>query len=190
MDDHELFSDSEERPRIKVTDRRKFAADGTPRSGEPPDADTADNATDAASAADAADVKGAAHLEFDASAPAAAAGNEEIVAGTDTPPAAEPGEDKPHITAPQPDIADLPRDFSTFVERMYLETMLYLGALPDPRSGQVMEDIELAQYKIDVLSMIQAKTQGNLTDDEKQQLDEALYQLRTVYLQTMKAADS
>ena len=73
---------------------------------------------------------------------------------------------------------------------MYLEAMLYLGALPDPRSGEVMEDVELARYKIDLLAMIQEKTQGNLSDDEKQQLEKVLYQLRTVYVQKTQAADS
>ena len=175
MDD-DLLSDSEKRPRIKITDRRTFAADGTLRSDEPADA------------GDAADVKDAAHHEF--AAPAPAAGDQENVAGTAAPPPAQPADDEPRVAAPQPGLADLPRDFSAFVEGMYLEAMLYLGAMPDPRSGQVKEDIELARYKIDLLSMIQTKTQGNLTDDEKQQLDEVLYQLRTLYMQTKKADDS
>ena len=66
--------------------------------------------------------------------------------------------------------------------------MLYMGAIADPRTGQTIEDIDLAKYKIDVLIMLQEKTEGNLTDDEQRQLEEVLYQLRMLYLQKSKAA--
>ena len=95
------------------------------------------------------------------------------------------GDDSP-IVGPQPSIADLPRDFAALVEGLYFEAMLYLGAIPDPRTGQAMDDPELAKYKIDLLSMLQAKTEGNLAPEEKQQLEEALYQLRMAYLQKTK----
>ena len=206
MDDERL-NDSEQRPRIKITDRRKFTADGTPRSSEPADPDPVDDrpagdvpASDGPAGDgragdpdpdptdDPSDAEGAAHLEVDGPAPAT--GNQEEVAGTDPLPRVEPRHHEPSSTAPQSSIAELPRDFSAFVEGMYLEAMLYLGALPDPRSGEVMEDVELARYKIDLLAMIQEKTQGNLSDDEKQQLEGVLYQLRTVYVQKTQAADS
>ena len=66
---------------------------------------------------------------------------------------------------------------------MYLEAMLYLGAMPHPHTGEVVQDIELARYKIDLLAMIAEKTEGNLTDDEKRQLEEIIYQLRMVFVQ-------
>ncbi len=217
MDDDERLNDSEQRPRFKVTDRRKFAADGTPRSSEPAGAEPTEDRPAADGPAgdgpagdspagdspaddspaddpnpdptdDPTDAAGAARLEV--GGPAPAAGNPENLAGTDPTPAVEPRQQEPPSAAPQSSIADLPRDFSAFVEGMYLEAMLYLGALPDPRSGDVMEDVELARYKIDLLAMIQEKTQGNLSDDEKQQLEEVLYQLRTVYVQKTQTADS
>jgi len=172
MDDDKRLKDSEKRPRLKVTDRRKFTADGTPRNSEPADAPTP------------------APTPAPLPTPAPATGNQETIAGTHTPPPVEPGTDEPRDAAPQSSVADLPRDFSAFVEGMHLEAMLYLGALPDPRSGEVTEDVELARYKIDLLAMIQEKTQGNLSDDEKQQLEGVLYQLRTVYVQKTQAADS
>jgi len=176
MDDDDRLNDSEERPRIKVTDRRKFTADGTPRNSEPADAPTP------------APLPTPAPTPLPTPAPAT--GNQETIAGTDSPPPVEPGTDEPGDAAPQSSVGDLPRDFSAFVEGMYLEAMLYLGALPDPRSGEVTEDVELARYKIDLLAMIQEKTQGNLSDDEKRQLEGVLYQLRTVYVQKTQAADS
>ena len=71
---------------------------------------------------------------------------------------------------------------------MYLEAMLYMGAIADPRTGEIVEDPELAKYKIDLLTMLQQKTEGNLTADEKGRLDETLYQLRMLFLQKTKAA--
>ena len=101
--------------------------------------------------------------------------------------AASPADAAPRIGTPEASIADLPRDFSAFVEGMYFEAMLYMGAIPDPRSGETIEDTELAKYKIDLLAMLQKKTDGNLTPEEKQQLEEVLYQLRMVYVQKTQA---
>ena len=70
---------------------------------------------------------------------------------------------------------------------MYFEAMLHMGAIPDPRSGETIEDTELAKYKIDLLGMLQQKTEGNLTPEEKKKLDEVLYQLRMLYLQKTQA---
>jgi len=97
-------------------------------------------------------------------------------------------DDDPRIAGPEPGFSQLPRDFTAFVESMYLEAMLYMGAIADPRTGETIEDVELAKYKIDLLIMLQEKTEGNLTTEEKQQFDDALYQLRMLYLQKTKTA--
>ena len=70
---------------------------------------------------------------------------------------------------------------------MYLEAMLYLGAIPDPRTGEMLEDLELAEYKIDLLGMLQSKTEGNLDADEKERVVAVLYQLRMIYLEKTKS---
>ena len=184
MDDDKLFEEEAERPRIKITDRRKFAADGTPLE---PDAVTPPTGTDTESAAPP--------TSTDAESAALATGADtESVAEPDaiddpTPPSdvASPSGGAPRIATPQASVADLPRDFSAFVQGMYLEAMLYMGAIPDPRSGETVEDTEMAKYKIDLLGMLQEKTDGNLTPEEKQQLEEVLYQLRMIYLQKTQA---
>ena len=186
MDDDKLFEndpdDEREKPRIKVTDRRQFDREGNPKEpgAETPDAEEPVPA--AAEEADLADPAGApeARSVEGPSGTADAAGSNSAAAA---------GRDDPRIVAPAPSMADLPRDFSAFVETLYLEAMLYLGAIADPRSGEVIEDIELAKYKIDLLAMLQGKTEGNLTVDEKQQLEEVLYQLRMIYLQKTNAVN-
>ncbi|MCH7825666.1 MAG: DUF1844 domain-containing protein [Acidobacteria bacterium] len=195
MDDQKLFEDEAERPRLKVTDHRKFATDGTllepdtatPPTGTDPDTATSPTGTDPESAAPptGADTQSAAPATgTDTESAAEPDAIDDPTAPSD---AASPSGGVPRTATPQASIADLPRDFSAFVESMHLEAMLYLGAIPDPRSGETIEDTELAKYKIDLLGMLQEKTDGNLTPEEKQQLDEVLYQLRMVYLQKTQA---
>ena len=44
----------------------------------------------------------------------------------------------------------------------------------------------MARYKIDLLAMLQEKTEGNRTPEESKLLDDVLYQLRMLYLQKSK----
>ena len=189
MDDDKLFEDETERPRIKVTDRRKFAADGTPLDTATNEADRGNDEVREATA-DAAEPTEA---STEAAGADRAAGTEDDGQDGDETNTEEPAvslEEPPRIAAPQSSIEDLPRDFSAFVEGMYLEAMLYMGAIPDPRSGETIEDAELAKYKIDLLGMLQEKTDGNLAPEEKQQLEETLYQLRMIFVQKTQAIDS
>jgi len=195
MDDDKLFEEETERPRFKVTDRRKFAADGTPLEPDlgtsPTDADSESAEPPAGPEAESAAPPTSADTE---SAPPATGDDQGSTADPDTSddpaPTSDgtiPSAEAPRIATPEGSIAELPRDFSAFVEGMYLEAMLHMGAIPDPRSGETIEDTELAKYKIDLLGMLQQKTEGNLTPEEKKQLDEVLYQLRMLYLQKTQA---
>lgn len=84
---------------------------------------------------------------------------------------------------------ELPRDFAAFIESQYYEGLLFLGAMRHPATGQVVEDLDMARYKIDVLGMMQDKTEGNRTPEESQLLDDVLYQLRMAYLQKRKVTN-
>ena len=192
MDDERLFDseDEGERPRIKVTDRRQFDREGKPKSAAPEEPTVAEQAETEGRGAKPEETAGptgspAAGGEASAAAEGDAGATRDIAAGEPPDTAADQG--SPRIATPMPSLADLPRDFSAFVEGMYLEAMLYLGAIADPRTGETIEDPELAKYKIDLLAMLQDKTEGNLDVEEKQQLEEALYQLRMIYLQKTQA---
>ena len=161
-------SEDDSGQRIKVTDRRHFDREGNLKADVPQD--------NAAKTEEGTQVTEPVETERPA---------EDDEAASEAPATATGGE--PRVVRPEgQSLADLPRDFSSFVEGLYLEAMLYLGALADPHSGELIEDLELAQYKIDILGMVQEKTEGNLTQEEKQQLDEILYQLRMVFLQKTK----
>jgi hypothetical protein len=80
-------------------------------------------------------------------------------------------------------------DFASHVATLASQALFALGAVPDPQTGKRYLDIELAKYYIDTLKMLESKTAGNLTGEEKAQLDSALYQLRSAYIQAASAGN-
>jgi len=72
--------------------------------------------------------------------------------------------------------------FSTLVTTTASQTLFALGVAPDPQTQKPHADLELARYHIDTLKVLDEKTAGNLTDEEKALLDSTLYELRTHYM--------
>jgi hypothetical protein len=84
-----------------------------------------------------------------------------------------------------------PLDFSTFVFSMGATALMALGEahLPGLPSGQGSErPVDLAQARelIDLLGLLEAKTKGNLTPEESEQLQQTLYNLRIKFVQASK----
>lgn len=73
-------------------------------------------------------------------------------------------------------------DFASFIMSLAASAMAYLGEVTDPSTGERMENLEGAQQMIDILTLLQTKTAGNLEPDEKQLLESLLYELRMKYL--------
>jgi hypothetical protein len=74
-------------------------------------------------------------------------------------------------------------DFITFVMSLHRSAACHLGQTPNPETRVCQEDLPLAQQTIDILAMLQTKTQGNLTGEEERILGELLYDLRMAYVQ-------
>lgn len=73
-------------------------------------------------------------------------------------------------------------DFSTFVLSLNSSVLVQLGLLEDPVGGQKTKNILMAKQTIDLLAMLEEKTQGNLTSDEANILKNILYELRILYI--------
>ena len=71
-----------------------------------------------------------------------------------------------------------PASFQFLVSSIATQVMFAMGQIPDPNSGQAMVDLELAKHHIDMLSILDEKTKGNLSTEEGNMLTEALHQLR------------
>ena len=76
-----------------------------------------------------------------------------------------------------------PASFSTLVTSLATQVFMSLGGVEDPRTKRRLVDLALARHHIDTLSVLEEKTKGNLTDDEKKLLDRALYETRMQYVQ-------
>jgi hypothetical protein len=80
--------------------------------------------------------------------------------------------------------AQLPEvTFSTFVLSLSSSALLHLGEIPEPSTAAKNEDLPLAKQTIDILGMLEEKTKGNLTGDERNLLSNILYDLRMRYIQ-------
>ena len=64
---------------------------------------------------------------------------------------------------------------------------MYLGAFPDPQTGQAMVALDVAKLNIDLLAVLQEKTRGNLAEDEQERLDGTVSELRVQFVEVAKA---
>jgi len=85
--------------------------------------------------------------------------------------------------AEQPEANALPKlDFSTFVMSLSSSAMMHLGEIPEPESGVQQENLPMAKQTIDLLSLLEEKTTGNLSADENRLLKDILFELRMKYV--------
>jgi len=77
--------------------------------------------------------------------------------------------------------------FEDLIRLLATQALMYLGAFPDPQTGQAMLAPDLAKLHIDMLGVVQEKTKGNLSEDEKSVLDGTLHELRLQFAEIMKA---
>lgn len=78
--------------------------------------------------------------------------------------------------------------FLQLVHGFVIQTMMQLGHMENPMTGEKTVDLTQARYSIDILGMLQEKTKGNLSEDEEQYLKTALTNLRMAYVETAKGA--
>jgi hypothetical protein len=75
-----------------------------------------------------------------------------------------------------------PVEFSAFILSLAHAAMMHLGHIPDPQTGQIVLDLELARHTIDTIGMLKDKTAGTLTQDESRLMESALSELRMAYV--------
>ena len=172
---------SDEQPTFKVTDRRLFNADGSPRDLPPEERPEPKPETITATAATAA---AGAQTEAAASAPTEAA--------TASPPPAEAsretvGEAEEEFTEEELADARDPAGFLSFIMSIASNAASALGMMEHPVTHSREVDVELGKHWIDVLGMLQKKTAGNLTAKERQMLEGLLADLRMQYVSLINA---
>ena len=77
--------------------------------------------------------------------------------------------------------------FTAFVISLASTAAIHFGDLPDPSGMKSEPNLEGAAQMIEILSLLDLKTKGNLTAEERQVLEQVLFELR---LRFVKASDS
>lgn len=172
---------SEEKSEFKVTDRRLFNADGTPR----------EVAREEDAPAPAVASEPAASQEAAAPAPAEEprAAEAETTTEVTAPAAAEQEElvDAAYDEAEIPGAND-PASFINFLMSIASNAAAALGMMEHPVTGQRGVDLPLGKHWIDVLGMIEEKTRGNLSPQEQQIFTGLLADLRMQYVSLTSTA--
>src|SRR5215211_7686331 len=154
----------EDQPNFKVTDRRLFNADGTPRDLPPEEKPEPKVAvTEEAGAATAA-------------APAQEPQPEPETSSERAPEAEEEFSEEDMAAARDP------ASFVSFVMSIASNAASSLGMMEHPVTHQRDVDVELGKHWIDVLGMLQKKTAGNLTSQERRMIEGLLADLRMQYV--------
>ena len=84
----------------------------------------------------------------------------------------------------------LPPTFLSFVYSLGTSALMLLGENPVQEGSGHAQNLVHAQEIIDVLSMLEIKTKGNLTQEEETLLQEMLYTLRIKYVEKASSSKS
>lgn len=101
-----------------------------------------------------------------------------------TRPAAPPPPPPMASQMPPQDIGAEPEQtmFTEFLMRVASEAFIYLGLVAHPMTGQPQVDMEAAKETIEMLLMLQHKTQGNLTPGEARFYEDLMADLKMQFV--------
>jgi hypothetical protein len=179
---------SEEQTSYKVTDRRLFNPDGSPR--DVPENEKPEPTVEAKPASPETTVAEASPVSSVTAAPAAAEAPVEVLpqeqdqasaASDATDPSAE-SDDGVELPG-----AEDPASFASFMMSIASNAASSLGMMEHPVTHKREVDLELGKHWIDVLGMLQQKTRGNLLPQEQQILEGLLADLRMQFVSLTNA---
>lgn len=200
----------EKEPQFTVTDRRKFTLEGELRDEDAKKSTSAPPQTESGPVADTApkaEKSPVAATPFQSGPEASAMGDEDQesedeaedeIAEPSAEESAQQGRDYQASSRQLDEIlrqadtgapANLPMNFDRLVQSIYMTAAMQMGAGTAPNE-QPRIDILGARQSIDMLGVLEEKTRGNLTDEEKRLLQSALFDLRMSFLEITNAIAS
>ena len=75
-----------------------------------------------------------------------------------------------------------PATFEFLAHTLFTQALMALGRIPNPITKKSHRNLPTARHFIDTLSMLEKKTAGNLSEDERRLLEEIQHQLRMAFL--------
>jgi hypothetical protein len=157
----------EKEPAFKISDRRQFNPDGTPRETIAEEQNSAQESHAPGQTEAARVISFPGEKAKDRSAAAKGPAGQPPSGGKQV-------RDQGASQLPEASLEGL-------VNMLAVEAVMHLGLIENPIGGRNV-DIEAARHVIDMLGVVQAKTQGNLTDDEAELLDSVLSDLRMQFV--------
>jgi hypothetical protein len=98
--------------------------------------------------------------------------------------------DRPSATEPAAGASAAPPlppvEFATFVLSLGSSALMHLGEVERPGTGSMEKNLPMAKHSIDILSMLESKTKGNLSAAEAQLLENLLFDLRLRYVEATR----
>lgn len=84
---------------------------------------------------------------------------------------------------------DLPKpDFAGFLISLGSSAFVHMGLIPDPETGESRApNLAIARQTIDMIELLEEKTRGNLTAEERQLLEQLLYELRLRFVEVQRS---
>jgi hypothetical protein len=79
-----------------------------------------------------------------------------------------------------------PADFATLVLSLGSSAVMYLGQSDEPDGKKPTRNLPMAKHAIDLLTVLEEKTKGNLSSEEEQILESLLFDLRLHYVEALK----
>lgn len=179
---------------FKVTDRRKYNPDGSPRESAEPEAET----ETVASAPETQDQPREPAANNVLSFPGEPAKKQQPepapqIAAEPEPPVATPEPTAEQVSAGKaeqaynqargPNSARLPEaSFLSLVNMLGVEAAMHLGLIQTPGEEPLPVDTEAARHLLDMLGVLQTKTLGNLTEEEDHLFENMLADLRMQFV--------
>lgn len=80
-----------------------------------------------------------------------------------------------------------PASFSSLLQEFSTRALVSMGMIQNPFSGEAQVDLKAAAYSIDMLAILQEKTEGNLEENESTYLGQLIAQLREAFLKVSAA---
>jgi hypothetical protein len=78
--------------------------------------------------------------------------------------------------------------FVAFIYSLASNAAVHFGDLPDPMTNETRPpDLAAAAQLIDIIAMLEEKTRGNLSAEERQLMDQVLYELRMRFVEAKKS---
>ena len=97
----------------------------------------------------------------------------------------EPAEESSSVEEQLEDLENIEfpeASFDMLLMQHHTQAMLALGLIPDPATGKVIKNKSAAKFHIDMLSIIQERTKGNLNEGEAEALNGVLHNLRMMFV--------